>query len=119
MPNMLRRLLVITLFILPSTFCFSANTIRAELDRKEKQLEQLYAEYWRTEYRIAQGEKDVSSLDVQKRIREVVADEPFLARLKAARFGDRTMRRRQQIFEEEAIATKISSDPELAKLIED
>jgi len=114
-----RHPLVITLFTLLSIFGFAADSLRAELDAKEKQLEQLYAEYWRTEYRIAQGEKDVSSLDVQKRIREVVADEPFLARLKAARFGEPTLRRRQQIFAEEAIATKISSDPELAKLVED
>jgi len=114
-----RRLLAITVFTLLSIFGLAADSLRAELDAKEKQLEQLYAEYWRTEYRIAQGEKDVSSLDVQKRIREVVADEPFLARLKAARFGEPTLRRRQQIFAEEAIATKISSDPELAKLVED
>src|SRR5262249_61667767 len=102
-----------------SFFCgpafFAAEPIHTELSRRERQLEQLYAEYWRTEYRIAQGEKGVSSLDVQRRIREVVADDGFLARLKTARFKDPILQRRQQLFLEEAMATKITSDPELAK----
>lgn len=110
------RLLFFALLSLPA---FAADSLETQLTAKEKQLEQLHAEYWRTEYRIAVGEKDVSSLDVQKRIREVVADETFLARLKAARFKDPTMRRRQQLFLEEAMATKISSDPVLAKLVKE
>src|SRR5262249_58455303 len=63
--------------------------------------------------------KAVSSLDVQRRIREVVADDAFLARLKTAKFKDPILQRRQQLFLEEAMATKITSDPELAKLVEE
>jgi oligoendopeptidase F len=116
---MCRRLLVVALFTLAAFPAFAADPVRTELATKEKQLEQLYAEYWRTEYRIAQGEKNVSSLDVQKRILEVVADEGFLARLKVRRFRDPTLMRRQYLFLEEAVVTKISSDPELARLVEE
>src|SRR5919201_3885482 len=113
-----RNLLVVAVLVFLSSAGFTAE-VKTELDSKEKHLEQLYAEYWRTEYRIAEGEKNVSSLDVQKRIREVVADDKFLARLKSARFTDPTLRRRQELFLEEATVTKISSDPELAKLVEE
>src|SRR5688572_4471093 len=71
------------------------------------------------DFRIVGGEKEVSSLDVHSRGREVIAHEAFLQRLQAADFTDPTLRRRQQLFLEEAIATKISSDPELAKLVEE
>jgi oligoendopeptidase F len=113
------RLLAVCVLLPLTSFSFAADPIQTELDHREKQLEQLYAEYWRTEYRIAQGEKNVSSLDVQRRIREVVADDAFLARLKDANFKDPVLQRRRQLFLEEAMATKISSDPELAKLVEE
>ncbi len=113
------RWILVSVLLLLSSAAFAADSIQAELGRREKQLEQLSAEYWRTEYRIAQGEKDVSSLDVQRRMREVVADEKFLERLKAANFKGPVLQRRRQLFMEEAMATKISSDPELAKLVEE
>ena len=116
---MRRALLTATTLLFLASSLFAADSIQTELDRREKQLEQLYAEYWRTEYRIAQGEKDVSSLDVQRRIREVVADDGFLDRLKAATFKDSVLQRRRQLFLEEAMGTKISSDPALAKLVEE
>src|SRR5262245_36000370 len=116
---MRKPLLLTAVFVFFASCSFAAEPIHTELSRRERQLEQLYAEYWRTEYRIAQGEKGVSSLDVQRRIREVVADDGFLARLKAANFKDPVLQRRQQLFLEEAMATKISSDPELAKLVEE
>ena len=40
-----RRPLLVFLFTVLSIFGLAADSIRAELDAKEKQLEQLYAEY--------------------------------------------------------------------------
>lgn len=95
----------------------NAPTAR-KLDDKEKQLESLYADYWRTEYKIALGDQRLSSGPIQDRIRAVVSDDPFLADLKAARFRDPLLQRRRDLFLEEATFTKISNDPKLTALVE-
>ena len=92
-----------------------------KLDDKEKQLENLYADYWRAEYKIALGDQQLSSGPIQDRIRAIisdVSDDPFLADLKAARFSDPLLKRRRDLFLEEATFTKISNDPKLTALVE-
>ncbi len=89
-----------------------------KLDDKEKQREDLYADYWRTEYKIALGAQQLSSGPIQNRIRAVVSDDPFLADLKAARFRDPLLQRRRDLFIEEATFTRISNDPKLTALVE-
>ena len=86
---------------------------------KEQKLEKLYAQYWRSEYAIAQGNTQRSSLEIQKQIREEETEPEFLKTLKAARFADPVLRRRRELFLEEAVVTQISSDGELAKLVEE
>jgi oligoendopeptidase F len=95
-----------------------AASLQDDLAKKEQQLEQLYAQYWRTEYQIARGNSQLSSLEIQKQIRETETEPEFLARLKAAHFQDPVLRRRQELFLDEALVTRISSDADLAKLIE-
>jgi len=68
------------------------------LSAKEKQLEDLYADYWSKEYTIALGDNSSSSGPTQDRIRAVVSDDSFLADLKAARFRDPLLRRRRDMF---------------------
>jgi oligoendopeptidase F len=92
--------------------------VEKELDAKEAKLEQLYAEYWRAEYKNASGDKEASSIPVQKQIRELVTDQPFLDRLEAARFKDPLLQRRRKLFLDEAAHTFIYTDERLAKLAE-
>ena len=54
------------------------NSIVGQLDAKEKQLETLYSDYWRTEYQIALGNEQLSSRPIQERIRAVTSDDKFL-----------------------------------------
>lgn len=90
----------------------------AQLDAKEKQLESLYADYWRTEYQIALGDEHLSSRTIQESIRAVTTDDKFLHELKAAHFRDRLLNRRRDLFLEEAAYTKISNDPKLTAVVE-
>ncbi len=94
------------------------SAVEKELDTKEAKLEQLYADYWRAEYKNASGDKEASSIPIQKQIRELVTDAPFLARLEKARFKDSLLRRRQKLFLDEAAHTYIYTDERLAKLAE-
>jgi oligoendopeptidase F len=95
------------------------DSIPARLDAKEDQLEQLYADYWRTEYQIALGNERLSSRPVQEHIRAVISDEKFLDTLKAMPFKNRLLSRRRDLFLEEATYTKISNDPKLTAIVED
>jgi Peptidase family M3 len=87
------------------------------LDAKEEQLENLYADYWRTEYEIALGNEHLSSRPVQESIRAVVSDDEFLQLLKTVRLHG-LLRRRRDLFLEEAAYTKISNDPKLTAIVE-
>jgi oligoendopeptidase F len=113
--------LAAALFLIFSAHAFAAApaSLEQQWADKEHTLEDLYAQYWRTEYQIARGNSQLSSLEVQKQIREAEIEPHFLARLKAAKFRDPILRRRQQLFLEEALVTQISSDPVLAKLVEE
>src|SRR5262249_51377159 len=57
-------------------------------------------------------------LEIQKRIREAETEPQFLGRLKAQKFTDLVLERRQELFLDEALVTEISSDADLAKLVE-
>src|SRR5438874_4742540 len=96
-----------------------AASFMAQWAAKEQRLEQLYAQYWRTEYAIAKGNAKLSSVDIQKQIREEETEPKFVAKLKAAKFSDAVLRRRQELFLDEAVVTQISSDGALAKLVEE
>ncbi len=107
------------LIAFPAGVAAPPASLQAQWTEKERALEQLYAQYWRTEYQIARGDSKLSSLQIQKQIREAEIEPEFLTRLKAAKFRDSLLRRRQQLFLEEAAVTKISSDAALAKLVEE
>ena len=106
-------------FSLPTINGAPLPALEKQWDQKERELEKLYAEYWRTEYEIARGDSQLSSLEIQKQIREVETEPNFLAALKSAEFSDPIKRRRQELFLDEAVVTRISSDPELSKLVEE
>src|SRR4051812_16845504 len=99
-------------------FCDSVSVAK-QLDFKEQQLEQLWAEYWRTQYAIDSGEqKDASVQPVRAKINAVLLDETFLKTLRAARFSDPVLQRRRELFIADADDARINGDPELVKLVE-
>src|SRR5438046_2632317 len=96
----------------------TAAKLSDRLAEKEKQLVDLYSDYWRTEYRITLGDEQLSSGPIQDRIRAVVSDDAFLADLKAAHFREPLLQRRRNLFLEEATYTRISNDSKLTTLVE-
>ena len=90
----------------------------AQLDAKEKQLEALYADYWRMEYKKALGDQRASSAPTEERIRGVFKDQEFFTALKAAPFPDPLLNRRRELFLGEAAFTKIITDAKLNALEE-
>jgi hypothetical protein len=71
--------------------------VAANLDARENRLESLYADYWRTEYKIAMGEQDLSSRPIQEQIRAVVSDDNFLRQLDHTSFADRIKEATQSV----------------------
>jgi hypothetical protein len=92
--------------------------VAAQLDAREAKLETLYADYWRTEYRIALGDQGVSSRPIQEQIRAVFSDEAFLRDLQKATISDPVLAKRRKLFLNEATYTKITNDPALTALVE-
>jgi oligoendopeptidase F len=113
--------LILVCLLLASCVPTAAQTASLEerLSEKERRLEDLYAQYWRVEYKVALGDRSASSLPIQQKLREVVLDDEFVRELKAADFTDPLLQRRRKLFLEEAIHTKIFTTPELAKLVEE
>jgi oligoendopeptidase F len=108
------------LLLIVARVCVAAPaSLEQQWAEREHQLEQLYAQYWRTAYQIARGNSKLSTLEIQKKILEAETESKFLAKLKTAKFSDPVFRRRQELFLEEATVTRISSDDELAKLVEE
>jgi oligoendopeptidase F len=97
---------------------YNASTVHDQLDRKENALEQLYAKYWQIQYQLEQGDTSVSDKDVQREIRNVINDAAFLAELKGTSFNDRVLQRRRELFLQAATDSQISTDPDLATLVE-
>jgi oligoendopeptidase F len=101
-----------------STGVTAAKSVEATLDSKEQELEQLYATYWQIQYQLEQGDTSVSDKDINRKIRDVFDDPEFLHTLKAAQLDGPVLKRRQQLFLEAATDSQISTDADLATLVE-
>ena len=115
--GMVARLLML-LVLLSATMAENPAVVAAQLDDQEKQLENLYADYWRTEYKIAMGEHELSSRPIQEEIRTVVSDDTFLRELNRTSFPDALLKARRKLFLNEAIYTRITNDPVLTAVVE-
>jgi oligoendopeptidase F len=114
---MFARLLIAAL-LLSATVAKDPTVIAAQLGSRESQLESLYADYWRTEFKIALGEHNLSSRPIQEKIRAVVSDDAFLQDLDRTKFRDRLLKLRRKMFLNEAVYTRITTDPALAEVVE-
>lgn len=112
------RLFLFLLITASSAAAQIKPTTAAQLDAKEKQLEALYADYWRMEYKKALGDQQASSAPIEERIRGVFKDQEFFNTVKAAPFPDPLLNRRRELFLGEAILTKITTDARLNALQE-
>jgi len=106
------------LLLLSSNLAENPALVAAQLDDREQQLENLYADYWRTEYKIAMGAPDLSSRAVQERIRAVVSDDKFLRNLDHTTFSDALLKTRRKLFLNEAVYSRITNDPDLTAVVE-
>jgi len=114
---MVTRLLM-SLLLLSATMAENPAVVAAQLDEREKQLENLYADYWRIEYKIAMGERELSSRPIQEEIRTVVSDDAFLRELGRTSFSDALLKTRRKLFLNEAVYTRITNDPVLTAVVE-
>jgi peptidyl-dipeptidase A len=110
--------LLISIVLLSTNVAENPAVVAAQLDGREKQLESLYADYWRTEYKIAMGEHQLSSRPIQEEIRTVVSNDAFLRDLDRARFSDALLKARRKLFLNEAVYTRITNDPALTAIVE-
>jgi hypothetical protein len=102
----------------PSAGVTPRGSVEHTLDRKEQELEQLYAAYWQIQYQLELGDTKASDKEVEGKLRDVINDPAFLETLKAARFTDPILRRRRQLFLEVAADLQISTNAELATRVE-
>ena len=109
---------LICLALLSGNVAETRANVTAQLDAREDRLESLYADYWRTEYKIAMGEQNLSSRPIQEQIRAVVSDENFLRDLDRANFSDPLLRTRRKLFLNEAVYTRITNNPALTAVVE-
>src|SRR5262252_1562512 len=105
-------------YVGPSAAVTPREPVERTLDRKEQELEQLYAVYWQIQYQLELGDTKASDKEVQGRLRDVINDPAFLETLKAARFTDPVLQRRRQLFLEVAADSQISTNAELAARVE-
>lgn len=115
--RMVARLLM-SLVLLWATVAENPAVVADQLDGREKQLENLYASYWRTEYQIALGEHGLSSRPIQEEIRTVVSDDAFIRDLSRTSFSDPLLEARRKLFLNEAVYTRITNDPALTAVVE-
>jgi hypothetical protein len=113
---LLRLLLALSLFV--SNGVADSSAIASQLDTHEAKLESLYADYWRTEYKIALGDQQLSSRPIQEQIRAVVTDNAFLQSLHQTKFSDPLLEKRRKLFLNEAVYTRITNDPSLTAVVE-
>jgi hypothetical protein len=114
---MLARLLM-SLVLLSPTVARGPAVVAAKLDTCEKQLENLYADYWRLEYKIAMGDHKLSSRPIQEEIRTVFSDDTFLRDLDRTSFRNVLLKARRKLFLNEAVYTRITNDPALTAIVE-
>ena len=92
--------------------------MESTLDIKEQKLEQLYATYWQIQYQLEKGDTNMSAREVEGQLRDVFNDPVFLDALKAAHFDEPVVVRRRELFREAAADSQISTDAELAAVVE-
>ena len=114
----LDRLFLLLLVTVTSAAAQSKELIAAQLDAKEKQLEDLYADYWRAEYKKALSDPLATSAPIEERIRATFKDDNFFTSLKATSFSDALLSRRRGLYLSEAVFTKITTDAKLVALEE-
>lgn len=116
----MNRPLTLMLAVLLFPLAASAGTANlvSQLDEKERRLEQLYADYWREQYKVALGDEEASSLPIQAKMRELLTNAEFMEQLREAQFEDPVLQRRRKLFLEEATHTLIFTEPELAASVE-
>ena len=114
----MRMWILLGLALLSANVVPNRAGVATQLDARERQLEGLYADYWRTEYKIAMGAPELSSRQVQENIRAVVSDDQFLGELKRAQFSDPLLKKRRELFLDEAVYTRITNDPALTAVVE-
>jgi hypothetical protein len=114
----LGRILLLPLVAFSLAAAQSTEHTASLLDAKEKQLEDLYADYWRTEYKKALGDPQASSAPIEERIRGVFNDEALFSSLKASSFPYSLLNRRRELFLDEAVFTRITTDAKLLALQE-
>jgi len=102
----------------PSAGVTPKESVEHTLDRKEQELEQLYAAYWQIQYQLELGDTKASDKEVQGKLRDILNDPAFLETLKAARFTDPILQRRRLLFLEVAADSQISTNAELAARVE-
>ncbi|HET6181049.1 MAG TPA: M3 family metallopeptidase [Candidatus Sulfotelmatobacter sp.] len=110
--------ILMALLLLSANVAENPTVVAAHLDGREKQLESLYADYWRIEYKIALGNQNLSSRPIQEQIRAVVSDNNFLQDLERASFSDPLLKTRRNLFLNEAVYTRITNDPDLTAVVE-
>ena len=96
----------------------ASPSLESRLAAKEQKLAELYSQYWATQYKIDRGDSKLSNLKTQKQIHETETEPQFLFALQAAKFDDPVLRRRQELFLQEAAVTRITANPALARLVE-
>lgn len=110
---------VTLLFAVPAAGQESLVSLETQLTAKEKHLEELWAEFWRTDREMTLGNDKLSTVPIRQKIREVLTEPAFLREIKAARFDDPTLARRRQFFLQEAEEALIIGDKKLARLVEE
>ena len=95
-----------------------SQSAQVKLDGKEHRLEQLWAEYWRTQYAISGEQKDASVQPVRAKINAVLLDDDFVRELRGEDFVDPILKRRRELFVSNAVDARINGDAGLVKLVE-
>jgi len=109
---------VLTLLAASTFAAPNKQSVEEQLTAKEQQLESFYADYWRDDYEVQQGNPKASTKPIQQQIHDVVDDSEFLRQLQAVDFHDSVLKRRRQLFLDEAAADQVMDNPELSRLVE-
>ncbi|MGH9556507.1 MAG: M3 family metallopeptidase [Terriglobales bacterium] len=105
--------------MLPVFPAAAQSSLETRLTEKERQLEGLWAEFWRTDREMTLGNDKLSTVPIRQKIRVVLTEPHFLREIKSARFDDPTLARRRQFFLQEAEEALIIGDQKLARLVEE
>ena len=93
----------------------SSESVIDRLNATEQRLEKAWADYWRQDYREAQGQA-ASTEAAQAAIRSVLRDALLAQALRNTRFSDPVLERRRELFLDAALWRRITDHPDLAKV---